>query len=135
MDSARRIARIAGPGLVALGPTEGLNLDAFAGNPAPVVYLNGTLLFVGGIAILQAHARWSLNWTVLVTLVGWVLCLGGLYRMIAPAAPQLAPGPMTWAVLVTLTLVGGVLSFNGFWPERSSTRPSPAKPPASRREA
>lgn len=114
MDSARRIARIAGPGLLALGLTEGFALDAMAGNPAPVVYLNGTLLFVGGVAILQAHGRWSRDWRVLVTLAGWVLAAGGLYRMIAPAAPQLGPGMATWAVLVVLTVVGMVLTWKGY---------------------
>lgn len=114
MDNARRIARIAGPGLVALGLTEGFNIDVFAGNPPAVVYLNGTLLFVGGVAILQAHGRWSLDWRVLVTLAGWVLAAGGLYRMIAPTAPQLGPGIGTWAVLAVLTLAGAVLTWKGY---------------------
>jgi hypothetical protein len=52
---SRQIARIVGPTLIALGISEALNLDAFAGNAAPVVYLNGTLLFVAGLAIVQAH--------------------------------------------------------------------------------
>lgn len=116
MDAARRIARIAGPGLVALGLTEGLNIDVFAGNPPAVVYLNGTLLFVGGVAILQAHGRWSRDWRVLVTLAGWVLVAGGLYRMIAPTAPQLGPGMATWAVLAVLTGVGMVLTWRGYRP-------------------
>jgi hypothetical protein len=45
---SRQIARIVGPTLIALGISEALN-------PAPVVYLNGTLLFVAGLAIVQAH--------------------------------------------------------------------------------
>ncbi len=114
MDSAQRIARIAGPGLIALGLTEGFAVDAMAGNPVPVVYLNGTLLLVAGVAILQAHARWSRNWAVLVTLVGWVLCLAGAYRMIAPGATQLASGPATWGVLAVLTVVGAVLTWRGY---------------------
>lgn len=114
MDAATRIARIAGPGLLALGLTEGLNLDAFAGNPPPLVYLNGTLLFVGGVAILQAHGRWSRDWRVLVTLLGWALCSGGLYRMLAPTAPQLGPGLGTWALLAVLTVLGAVLTWRGY---------------------
>jgi len=114
MDAATRIARIAGPGLLALAPTEGLNLEVFAGNPPPLVYLNGTLLFVGGVAILQAHGRWSRDWRGLITLAGWVLVAGGLYRMIAPTAPQLGPGTATWAVLAVLTVVGLVLTWRGY---------------------
>ena len=34
----------------------------------PVVYLSGVLLFVAGLAIVRAHNRWALDWTLLVTL-------------------------------------------------------------------
>jgi hypothetical protein len=112
--NARRIARIAGPSLVALGITEAANIDAFAGNPAPVVYLNGTLLLVAGVAIVQAHGRWARDWTALVTLTGWALVLGGLWRMIAPAAPQLSAGPATYGLLAAIAAIGGVLSWRGY---------------------
>src|SRR5437763_745097 len=46
MSLTRNIARILGPTLIAIAVTEGINLDAFAGNPAPVVYLDGTVLFI-----------------------------------------------------------------------------------------
>jgi len=48
MANSRQIARIVGPALIALGITEAINIDIFTGNAAPVVYLNGTLLFVAG---------------------------------------------------------------------------------------
>ena len=71
--AARTIARIAGPSLIALAATEWLNMDIFAQQTAPVVYLNGTLLLVGGVAILQAHSRWNRGWPVMVTLTGWLI--------------------------------------------------------------
>lgn len=114
MEISRRIARILGPFLVALSLTEGFNIRVFAGNPAQVVFLNGTLLFVAGVAILQAYARWSWSLSTLVTGVGWALLLGGIYRMIAPTAPQLAEGVATWALLAALVVVGGLLSFKGY---------------------
>lgn len=114
MDISRRIARILGPVLVALGLTEGFNIDVFAGNPAPVVYLNGTLLLLAGVAILQAYRRWSLSLSVLVTVMGWVLVGAGLYRMAMPAATQLADGAATWALLAILLVVGGLLSLHGY---------------------
>ncbi len=86
MSTSRQIARILGPALIALGLTEALNIDVFAGVPAAFVYLNGTVLFVAGVAIVQGHNRWRLGWPMVVTLAGWVLLLGGLYRMVAPAA-------------------------------------------------
>ena len=114
MQTSRTIARIAGPALIALGVSEAIHIDIFAGAPAALVYLNGTLLLVGGLAIVAAHARWTLDWTALVTLTGWVLIAGGLYRMFAPEAPQLGAGPVTYAVLAALVAVGAVMSFRGY---------------------
>ncbi|WP_304168830.1 hypothetical protein [Phenylobacterium aquaticum] len=118
MTNAQRIARIAGPSLVVLSITEALNLDAFAAITPPQVYLNGTILFVAGVSILQAHRSWSRDWQVLVTLAGWALLLAGLWRMIAPHAPQLGQGAGTDAVFILLIGVGAVLSFNGYRAER-----------------
>ncbi len=119
------MARIVGPTLVAIAITEAINIGHFVGNPAPVVYLNGTLLFVGGLAIIQAHNRWVRDWPVLLTLTGWVLFLGGLYRMFAPAAPQLGKGAATDGLLAILGAVGGVLTYKAFAAERSWLRPPP----------
>lgn len=118
MEVSRRIARILGPMLVALGLTEGVNIEVFAGNPPPLVYLNGTLLFVAGVAILQAYRRWTLSLSVLVTVMGWAFLAAGLYRMALPAAAQLAAGPATWATLAVLVTLGGLLSFRGYGPAR-----------------
>ena len=85
---------------------------------APVVYLNGTALFVAGLAIVQIHNRWARNWTVLVTLAGWVLLAGGLYRMVAPTAPQLGRGTTTYVLLAVLIATGGLLTFKGYAPTR-----------------
>lgn len=114
MANSRRIARIVGPTLIALGVTEAINIDIFVGNPPPVVYLNGTLLLVAGLAIVQAHSHWRRDWSALVTLTGWVLLLGGLYRMFAPQAPQLDGSPATYAVLAALVAIGGLLTYKAY---------------------
>jgi hypothetical protein len=124
MTASRQVARIAGPALLALAPTEAINLGAFAGNTAPVVYLNGTLLFVAGVAILQAYGRWRPTWELLVTLTGWVLALGGLYRMCAPAAPQADSGAAADVMFVVLFAVGAVLTVQGYR-RRSAGTPGP----------
>jgi hypothetical protein len=124
MPRSRQIARIVGPTLIALGISEAINLDALAGNAAPVVYLNGTLLFVAGLAIVQAHNRWSRDWRILVTLTGWILLFGGLYRMIAPQAPQVSKGFAADAIFIVLIAVGGFLTFNAYRPERPRSKAS-----------
>jgi len=54
----------------------------------PVVYLSGVLMFVAGLAIVQAHNVWQRDWTVLVTLSGWFFLLLGLFRMFAAGLYQ-----------------------------------------------
>lgn len=114
MEISRRIARILGPTLVAFGVTEALNIEAFAGIPATVVYLDGTLLFIAGVAIVQAHNRWARSWSVLVTLAGWFLLAGGLYRMFAPQATQMAGDAATYATLAVVFTIGGLLTYKGY---------------------
>lgn len=114
MAPSRQISRILGPTLMALGATEAFNMDIYAAQSAPVVYLNGTILLVAGLAIVQAHNVWEKGWKVLVTLAGWLLLAAGLFRMVDPKAPQLGEGPATYGVLALLFLAGTVLTFKGY---------------------
>jgi uncharacterized membrane protein YhaH (DUF805 family) len=88
LANSRRIAGLVGPALIAITVTEWMNLDIFTADMGPSfathVYLNGTLLFVAGLAIVRAHNHWTRGWPVLITLVGWIAMLGGLGRMVAP---------------------------------------------------
>lgn len=112
--AARTTARIAGPALLALALTEWLNLGAFAAQTAPVVYLNGTLLFIGGVAILQAQGRWRGVWTALVSLLGLAAAALGLWRMAAPQAPQQAPGLAADLTFLALGALGVALTVGGY---------------------
>lgn len=112
--ASRRIARVAGPTAIALAVTESMNMHIFAAQTAPVVYLNGAILFAAGVAMVQAHNRWTWGWPLLVTLTGWGVTALGLVRMIAPGAPQAGEGPMTSAIFVGLFVLGGWLSYLGY---------------------
>jgi hypothetical protein len=122
MADSKQLAKLIGPTMIALGATEGFNIHMFEGQIAPVVYLNGTILFVAGLALIRAHNRWTWNWPTLITLTGWVLLLGGLYRMIAPGAPQAHAGAASYAMFATLVVTGLFLTYKGDAPE--SPRPS-----------
>lgn len=108
------ISRIIGPALTVLILTENplVNPNLYQNQSPPVVYLNGFVLFVGGLAIVQYHNIWCLGdihkviveggektmrnrghdslvtvtTTILVTIVGWGLLFLGLSRMIFPIA-------------------------------------------------
>ncbi len=68
---SKRIAGLVGPTLIASSASEALNYRIWDDNLAPVTYLDGALLFVGGLSIVRAHNRWRGGWPVLTTLAGW----------------------------------------------------------------
>jgi hypothetical protein len=124
MTTSTQIAGLLGPTLIAVSVSEAINfrsLTAYAG-PAlvPVIYLNGTLLFIAGLAIVRTHNRWNGGWAVLVTLIGWLAMLAGLARMIAPVSAQRA-GENTIAifgVLIVLLIAGIFLSLKAYGPQK-----------------
>ena len=46
MTDSRQLAGLIGPTMLAVGGTEAINMEVFSNQIAPVVYLNGTILFV-----------------------------------------------------------------------------------------
>jgi len=125
MPNSAYIARLLGPALIGITVTEWMNLDLFTAAIGPSfathVYLNGTLLFVAGLAIVRAHNVWSRRWPVLITLVGWVAVVGGLSRMVAPVSAQQAGQSMAivYTSLVALLATGIILTFKAY--DRSKT--------------
>jgi uncharacterized membrane protein YhaH (DUF805 family) len=120
VEKSKQIAGLAGPVLIALSLSEALNLGIWTSLPvqtlAPTIYLNGTILFVAGLAIVRAHNRWTAGWPVLVTLVGWIVMLGGLFRMFVPSSGQLPnQNPLAeYAVFAVIFVVGAVLTFKAY---------------------
>ena len=114
MTDSKQLAGLIGPTMVALGITEAMNLDVFAEQIAPVVYLNGAILFVAGVAVVRAHNLWTWRWPVIMTLTGWAALLGGLWRMAMPEAPQMAENALTYALLAAIGLFGAILSVKAY---------------------
>ncbi|HSB54345.1 MAG TPA: hypothetical protein VLD58_08310 [Gemmatimonadales bacterium] len=90
MPNSKRIGALVGPAIVAMVASEFplVQPHLYDAQIPPVVYLSGTLMFVGGLAIVRAHNSWVRNWTVLVTLSGWFFLVLGLFRMFAAGAYQ-----------------------------------------------
>jgi len=114
MADSKRLAGLIGPTLLALAVTEAMNYRIFASSIAPVVYFNGTVLFVAGLAIVRAHNRWTWRWPVFLTLTGWVLLLGGLFRMFAPESGRAPETASTYVFFVMLGALGAFLTFKGY---------------------
>ena len=113
MDS-KQLAGLIGPAMVALGVTEAINLHVFANQIAPVVYLNGAILFVAGLAIVRAHNLWTWRWPVIITLTGWITLIIGLWRMAMPEAPQMVENASTYVVLAAIGAIGAILSIKAY---------------------
>jgi hypothetical protein len=47
-----------------------------------LVYLFGLLDFAAGLAIVLVHNMWTVNWRVLITLIGWLLLIRGAARIL-----------------------------------------------------
>ena len=120
MIDSKWLAGLLGPTLIVVSVSEAMNLriwTTLAGsNLAPIVYLNGTLLFVAGLAIVRAHNRWTRGWPLLLTLLGWGVLLLGAARMFAPASTRAAEADIgsLFAVLSVLFAVGVFLCFKAF---------------------
>jgi hypothetical protein len=120
VSRSRQIAGLVGPTLLAAVAAElpFVQPHLYDAQIPPVVYLSGVLMFVAGLAIVRAHNRWARDWTLLVTLSGWLLLALGAVRMFAASAYQrqsAETSPATFAILEgLLLLVGLVLTFQAY---------------------
>lgn len=120
MSNSKRIAAIVGPTIVAMVASEFplVQPHLYDAQIPPVVYLSGTLMFVGGLAIVRAHNRWIRDWTVLVTLSGWCFLVLGLFRMFAAGAYQrnsANTSATTFMILEgTLAILGLIMTFKAY---------------------
>ncbi len=86
----------------------------------PLIYLNGVLLFVAGLAIVTNHNIWTRGWQTVLTLVGYAVIVVGLFRMLFPNV-QHDNFENNHAVLVyesLLVLVGLFLTVKAYFPTR-----------------
>jgi hypothetical protein len=126
MPPAFLIARIVGPVFVAIGVGVLINHSFYAGmvadavrSPA-LVYLSGIAALVAGLAILNAHRTWSSDWRVVITVLGWLMAIGGVIRIVLPRvtasiATTIYSGSAAILIVGAIVLVvGGFLSFQGY---------------------
>ena len=90
MERSRFIAKLIGPICIAGGAGMLFNTAVFKAmferglHDHLLIYVAGLLALTSGLAILALHNKWECNWTVIITLFGWVATIGGIVRMVAP---------------------------------------------------
>jgi hypothetical protein len=120
MNKAKQIGGLVGPTIVAMILSEFplVQPHLYDAQIPPVVYISGTLMFVGGLAIVRIHNQWVRNWTVLITLSGWIFLFLGLFRMFfASAYLQGAANTRTTTFMVlevVLLIVGLIITFKSY---------------------
>jgi hypothetical protein len=126
MTNAELIAGFAGPLFMAIAAALLINRRTIAGlvtgvlNSPEFIFFSGIFTLIAGLAIVRAHNVWSAEWTVLVTIIGWLAIIGGLARIIWPdrvsAARDTLMGSentLTGWALVALAL-GAFLTAKGY---------------------
>ena len=114
MNVSKNIGAVVGPTMMVMNITEVINFGIWEVNNPALTYLNGMIILAAGIAILRTHHQWRRDWTLLVTLYGWILTLGGLFRMFMPRANQLEPSLGAFAVIALLFTGAAVMTFKSY---------------------
>ena len=120
MERSNSIAGIVGPTLIVMVFSEMRlwNSTLYDTQIVPLIYLNGVLLFVAGLAIVKSHNIWIYGWQTLVTIIGYVVIIVGLFRMFFPQI-QKAEFDNSNSILVVeivLILIGMFLTFKAYFP-------------------
>src|SRR6266849_4042594 len=90
MSTALVLARLIGPVMLVVGLAVFANprgfrdmAEEFMASRA-LMFLSGLLLLPAGLAIVLTHNFWTADWRVLITLLGWLIAIGGALRVFGP---------------------------------------------------
>ena len=122
MIESKSIAKIVGPTLIVMVFSEMRfwNPTLYDTQIAPLIYLNGVLLFVAGLALVNKHNFWVLNWKTLITIIGYIAMIIGLLRMLFPEIQktEFKNDNSIMIIEVILILIGVFLTFKAYIPTR-----------------
>ncbi|THK33724.1 hypothetical protein EHS39_34440 [Ensifer sp. MPMI2T] len=126
MERSRILARIVGPTFVAVAFGMLINLGMYETmiaeglRPGVLFYLSGLLSLLAGLAIINLHNIWRLDWRVIITVLGWLMTIGGIIRIVLPrvaiAVGSTIYGGRASTIVVALLIgtLGAFLSFKGY---------------------
>jgi hypothetical protein len=88
------LARLKGPPMLAVGIGVFVNGAAYRAlieeflKSRALIYLSGILSMIAGLAIVITHGVWAANWPVIITILGWLMTIGGAVRIICPQGTE-----------------------------------------------
>ena len=92
------------------------NIKAMGASQALIAF-SGVVSLVVGLAIVIAHPTWELDWTSLITLIGYIAILQGFLRIAFTKHVQntfIKIIPYGHWLAGLLLIVGGYLTYHGF---------------------
>ncbi len=104
-------------GIAVLIGTVNLNkfVDDFERIPA-LSFLAGSIGIIVGMILIKYHNLWVRNWTVLITLIAWIMLIGGILIVIFPKSmlyyKKFATGSRYWGIF--MILLGALFAYFGF---------------------
>tara|TARA_R110001583_G_scaffold103863_3_gene251128 strand:- start:18095 stop:18478 length:384 start_codon:yes stop_codon:yes gene_type:complete len=80
----------------------------------------GFLAIVMGLCIIEYHNIWVKNWTVIITIIGWIALLKGILLLAFPKfasffSPMLKSKKLYMILIPSVILFGLVLIYFGFF--------------------
>lgn len=122
MEKSKSIAKIVGPTLIVMIFSEMKiwNPTLYDSQIVPLIYMNGVLLFVAGLAIVKNHNIWTFSWQTILTIVGYLGIILGLFRMLFPQIQKakFENNNSIFAVEIVLILAGLFLTLKAYYPTK-----------------
>ena len=130
------LAKLIGPLLAAIGLALIFNADTFRLmmgeflKSYALIYIAGLLALTAGLAIVNTHNEWTGDWRVVITILGWLCVIGGIFRIVFPrtvemlGASMIATASNSWIIGegVVFLAFGAWISFMGYAPGKASAK-------------
>jgi hypothetical protein len=126
MQTSTFLAQLIGPVLLVMGVGMVANRQGFRTMAEEflasraLIFLAGLLALVPGLAIVLAHNVWAFDWRLIITLLGWLGVIGGVFRILFPqqvtavGSAMLARGHALTAGGAAMLLIGAILTLVGY---------------------
>ena len=120
------LAKLIGPVMIVIGLAVLINQEEFRKlsqefiASRALLFLSGFIILPVGLAIVLVHNVWRLDWRVLITILGWLMTIGGAIRLLAPrlvaerGSAMLKHQQMPLIAGIVWAAVGFVLFFFGY---------------------
>ena len=80
----------------------------------------GLISIIIGMLIIEYHNNWVKNWTVLITIIGWIAVAKGIFLLAFPKSfcffkPMLKPKNINKFMLPLVIIMGLIFAYFGFF--------------------